>query len=224
MNFWMIVFFIVAIAGLTSFIAYFFKKSTIKETSEAKLGKNSESKKEVKKSGGGNYWKYFREFIPLFILLLFICLMFWLSNSNHGNQSQTQKQEYSSAPATGSEESKSTFSKSSAVLNQTAIVSWHKPDNYYGENRNVQSDAMKAVITRNDSEEMSFTATYIYGGEIQESHFKWDKNQKYGQWYQDSPSSSGIWYLLPYQGSNTVYIGKVTDKAGKFLDFKLEIG
>jgi len=164
------------------------------------------------------FFKNFREasellmaFIPLFIVLLAILALYWVSILKKDSiriQQQTRQQveERAVAPTPPIVEQR--------LLNKGTLT-WYKPN---GD----RSDPMDVTVLRNDGSIFEFTAAYPRDGAIREARFRWDKREKCGRWYQTFPSDGGEWYLRRTDDS-AVYVGSCNDKNGVVTSLILKL-
>lgn len=179
----------------------------------------------TKKPKGGGWFRGVRDyldimsaFVPTFVVLLIILGLFWASilyrdRTNIPYENQMTEESQVERPVTQKRRAQ-----------RDGIVSWHKQEDYTGIGSR-QSDWQKdAVLYRNDEEVMYFAAINVAGGDV---HFKWNKRDKYGNWYQENhPENNGRWYLEPKasdQGDES-FEGGVADGNGPFAQLNLKIG
>lgn len=203
---------IILILLIMAMLMFVFKDDT-------NIDKKQKSKPESsgKKSGEMFSLDNMAPFIPLIILVIIVVLgLFWWSvrksdhNTESTNASLSQDRPALIMPPTTTE------SKGLITWSKTAAAS------HIG-NHGLQSFQTEVVVNRNDSEYMSLTATFFYGGKTQTTHYRWNKREKYGKWHQESPRGGGLWYLHPYNGDNQVFVGEVSDESGVFIPLRLEL-
>ena len=107
---------------------------------------------------------------------------------------------------------------------QQWILTWEKPDGVAGGNPKLRSFSTNAVVQRDDSEVMEFTAEYQFEGKVEMTRFHWDKNKEFGWWSQEYPKPgghSGKWNL-PNKDDEGGFEGEISDQTDVPILLRLE--